>query len=132
MKEKIFRSQFFKEFKTSFLQSSSLVVEKLNDLSKAALISFLHKEVDCDILVLSQGNRESKLADDLKFFQTSCLEFPSWEALPEEDIAPSLDIAGRRIEVLNSLKEQKGSKVLIAPLQAALQNVIHYTSKEKF
>ncbi len=123
MIESVFNSAFFPKFKKSFQEHPSIVVEKLNDFSKSLLLTYLHRELNLDILILSQGNRESKLADDLKFFHTKVLEFPSWEALPEEGISPSMDIIGSRMEVLNEINHHKGAKIIIAPLQAVLQKV---------
>lgn len=119
----LFSGDFFPTFKEHLHTDCSITFEKLIDCTKSLLLSYLHKELPIDILIISQGNRESKLADDLKFFGTKVLEFPSWEALPEEGITPSLDILGRRIEVLHELDHHKGSKVVIAPLQAILQQV---------
>lgn len=123
MIDEIFRSHFFPRFKESIEEQKAIVLEKLNDLAKASILAFLHKEMRRDILVISQGNRESRLFDDLKFFGTKVLEFPSWEALPEEEIAPSLDIIGRRMEVLEELKKSESAKIVFSPLQAILQQV---------
>lgn len=117
----LFTSPFFPKLKDCILQEKAIVIEKLNDMAKSTILSYLHQQLNFDVLIISQGNRESRLVDDLRFFKTTILEFPSWEALPEEGIPPSLDIIGRRMEVLNELYHHQGPKIVTAPLQALLQ-----------
>jgi transcription-repair coupling factor (superfamily II helicase) len=127
----IFASPFFKELEVSFPENKKVVFEKLNDCAKSLIVAFMHSHFKKDILIISQGSRESKLADDLKFFGAKLLEFPSWEALPDEGIAPSTDIMGRRMEILDELKKENSNFIVAAPLQAILQKVPNQKSVEK-
>ncbi|MCH9614828.1 MAG: Transcription-repair-coupling factor [Chlamydiia bacterium] len=91
--------------------------EKLWDGPKAKLIA----EIDNTVLVITDSMR---LYEDLRFF-ASCpvFHFPSWETLPSENISPSPDIIGRRFEILHTLLNTRGQKIVLAPLQAVLQPV---------
>lgn len=104
-------------------QRSSLLFEGLWDSPKALLIHFLHEFFDRPILVISSGDRENKLYDDLKYFSDHVLELMAWEALPGEDILPSPDIVGRRLDVLNEIGIAKVPKIIMAPLAALIQKV---------
>ena len=127
----LFHSDFFQEFKPKIESGGAFAFEAIPESAKALLIAFLHHVLQVPVLILSQGSRQSQWAEDLHFFSTPLLEFPSWEALPEEGIPPSHDIIGRRMEVLQELKSSKHVRVVQAPLQAVLQKVPSQDSLEK-
>lgn len=113
---------------THFLEASkqepALLIEALWDSPKAALIALLHKESKKNILVITSDKSENRLAGNLDYFGINRFyEFPAWETLPGEEIPPSPDIVGRRFEILHSLLEHPGHKVLLCPLQACLQKL---------
>ncbi len=106
----------------------SLLLENLWDGSKAAFISFLQKETKKNILLITNGVEESRLFEEFSsILDISVLEFPSWETLPGENIPPSPDIIGRRMEVLDYLTKQDKNILLLTPLQALLQKTIDKT-----
>src|SRR6185503_14091744 len=59
------------------------------------------------------------------------VDFPSWETLPGEEIAPSPDLVGKRFEVLHSLLSHKKPHVVLAPLQAVLQKLPNPSTLER-
>jgi len=101
-------------------KEKSLLVEGLWDAPKALMLACLKKRV----VVVTSESRESKLLDDCPYFGiNNVLEFPSWETLPGEEIAPSPDIVGRRIEILYTLLASQEPYVVVTPLQAVLQHL---------
>lgn len=103
-----------------------LLFEGLWDAPKAVLSLLFSKETKKNILIITGGERESRLYDDLTFFQKENIHsFPAWETLPGEEIIPSPDIIGKRFEILNALLENKEPAILLTPLQGVLQKVCH-------
>ena len=121
-----------------FLQSSSLsffhealkkephlLVEGLWDAPKALLLLLAAVGAKKNILVITGEKRENRLLDDLSYFKIpDVYDFPSWETLPGEEIAPSLDIVGKRLMTLYSLLQKDKGQILLCPLQACLQKVV--------
>lgn len=106
-------------------QESSLLVEGLWDAPKALLIRKAQEILQVPILVIYGGERDNRLYDDLLHFGAeNVLEFPAWDTLPGEEIPPSLDIIGKRLEILYSLLLHPQKAILLCPLQAAVQKVI--------
>lgn len=104
-------------------ETRSLLVEQLWDAAKAALVHELRKATAKHILIISSGSGD-RLYEDLAYFAVPGLvDFPSWETLPGEEIAPSPDLVGKRLEVLHSLSTEKSPRILLAPLQAVLQKL---------
>jgi transcription-repair coupling factor (superfamily II helicase) len=102
----------------------SLLMEELWDAPKAALIALALHVTGRHVLVIA-GGQESRLLDDLSYFGLgNALEFPSWETLPGEEIAPSPDIVGRRFDILDTLLQKPGPHLVVAPLQACLQKLL--------
>ena len=101
---------------------SSLLIEELWETPKAALIALIAKATKKNVLVITSESKEEKITGDLPFFSNApILEFPSWETLPEEEIAPSPDIIGKRLEILHQLTTSNKPHILFCPLQAILQ-----------
>lgn len=101
----------------------SLLIENLWDAPKAALLHLLINTTKKNVVVITGGTRENLLFDDLPYFGITPLDFPSWETLPGEEIAPSPDIVGRRMEILSLLVSDKKPHVMLCPLQSCLQKV---------
>ncbi len=97
-------------------KEGSILIDGLWDAPKAVLTA-LSKALGKDILVISEPREESRLSDDLRYFIPDLIQFPAQEQIP------SVDIAGRRSEILNHLIQKKGQVVLFASLHASLAPV---------
>lgn len=125
MLEKVSKSLFFKEFLEILKTEGSILLEKLWDSPKALVALKAQKELGCSVLIITGGERQEKLLDDLSFFSSQdCLEFPSWEILPSEEISPNLDVVGRRFEILDKIKKSRSSQIIVTSLQGALQKIL--------
>ncbi|MCF7806778.1 MAG: transcription-repair coupling factor, partial [Simkaniaceae bacterium] len=122
MLEDIYKTPFFNLALDAIKTHPSLLFEGLWDCPKALLLSFLKRQLKCNILVVSGGERESKLIEDLTGINETCIEFPAWEALPGDEILPSLDIVGERMAQLTHLLQDK-QHLVITTLQGALQKI---------
>ncbi len=101
----------------------SLLFEGLWDSPKAILALLLLQKTSKNILIITGGERETRLFDDLEFFTKGTFSFPAWELLPGEEIAPSPDIVGKRLEILHTLLKEKKPQIILTPLQGILQKV---------
>lgn len=123
MLEKLKSAPSLKQIEEAATQHKSLVFESLWDAPKALIATLLEKATGRSVLIISGGESESKLVDDIAYFRHAPpLEFPAWEALPGEEIPPNSDIVGRRFEILTSLLKEKA--IVVTSLQAVLQKTI--------
>lgn len=107
----------------------SLLIEGLWDAPKALLIQQIAKSTNKNILIITGGERENRLFEDLLYFQVeNILDFPSWDTLPGDEIPPSPDILGKRFEILFNLQENERSGIVLCSLQAVLQKVVPKSS----
>jgi transcription-repair coupling factor (superfamily II helicase) len=114
-----------KQFEELLLAEPSLLFEGLWDGPKAYLAALLAKKSGKNILIISGEGRQDRLLDNLSFFGAESLfDFPAWETLPGEEIAPSSDIVGKRFEVLHRLATEKKSHIVLASMQACFQHVL--------
>ena len=119
-----FHSPSLQQFQQKLKNEPSLLIEGLWSAPKALLIALLQQATQKNILVLTAEGKMSKLLDDADYFKIQgAVEFPSWETLPGEEIAPSPDIVGKRLLILHGLLQKKLPQVVICPLQSALQKV---------
>lgn len=111
-------------FYKALTQNKSLLIEELWNSPKAALLAVAAEATKKNIIILSgQSTEELKLFHDFAFFTNiRVVDFPAWETLPNEEIAPSPDIVGERYQVLKDL--QKGNAIILSSLQACLQKLI--------
>ena len=106
----------------SLQNEPSLLVEELWETPKAALIALIARSTKKNVLIITSESKEEKITGDLPYFSDApVLEFPSWETLPEEEITPSSDIIGKRLEILYRLASSSKPHILFCPLQAVLQ-----------
>lgn len=104
-------------------QEPSVLIEELWEGPKAALIWLIAEATKKNVLVIG-GSTDDRLYEDLSFFPLSALvDFPSWETLPGEEISPSPDLVGKRLQVLHALMTSTSPHVVLAPLQAVLQKL---------
>lgn len=112
-------------FETALKEGHSLIIEGLWDAPKALLAATAARATHKSVLLITGGMREDRLFDDLSYFAPDLpVEFPAWETLPGEEIAPSPDILGKRFEALHTLFQKKGPSVVLCPLQSLLQKVV--------
>jgi transcription-repair coupling factor (superfamily II helicase) len=91
------------------------------------LLAGLATGLDGPILVVAPGPREAEeLAPAVEAFLGAerIALLPAWEALPYEGISPSPEVAARRANAVQRLREAKGPFVLVAPALAAMQGLI--------
>ena len=123
------QSPFLLFFKKKITEKNfSFVLEELSPSQKALLIALLYQNVKTDILIISDGLSKNFLFDDISFFlpKTKILQFPALEGVSLEEAAVDVDILGKRIQVLNFLKNQnhKSNVIILSPLQSVLQKTI--------
>ena len=103
---------------------SSILVEELWGVTKAILAVLAVQMTNKSVLLLTGGMREDKLVENLLQLAPHLpIEFPAWETLPGEDIAPSPDIIGKRMEALHALIHKKGPSIVLCPITSFLQKV---------
>jgi transcription-repair coupling factor (superfamily II helicase) len=91
------------------------------------LLAGLATGLDGPVLVVAPGPREAEeLAPAVEAFLGAerIALLPAWEALPYEGISPSPEVAARRANAVQRLREAKGPFVLVAPALAAMQGLI--------
>lgn len=129
MLDEFAKTKFFQAFSESVKKEKALLYERLWDAPKALMVYFLLKATGKDVILVSSGERESRLYEDLLFFLPEAVwEFPAWETMPGEEISPSPDIMGKRLEMLHTFLHKKVPSVVLMPLQSLLQKVV---TKEK-
>lgn len=110
-------------FQEALKEEKSLFFQELWDAPKSILAAIAQK-AGKSVLIVTGSERDTRLFDDLLFFTQGVTTFPAWETLPGEDIPPSSDIVGKRLEVLHAVAEGKEPQIVIAPVQAVMQKVI--------
>lgn len=109
----------------TFLRPESFLFEGLWDTSKALLAALALQRAKKSIVLITGGTREDALFDNLSYFApASVVEFPAWETLPGEEIAPSSDILGKRFEALYTLSTKTTPSILLCPLPSLLQKIV--------
>jgi transcription-repair coupling factor (superfamily II helicase) len=113
-------------FTETLSKGSDVVTEALWCAPKALLLTLAQKTLGKNIVIITAGGaNESRLFDDCVYFSESTpLEFPAWESLPSEEIAPSPDIVGERYRVLRSIQESDEPQLIFTTLQAVLQKLL--------
>ena len=112
-------------------KGESLLTEGLWDGPKALLLSYAQNLTRKNLLIITGGRQEEgDLFNDFPLFTDAPLiDFPAWETLPTEGIAPSPDVVGDRLLTLKTLSQSKEPQIVLASLQACLQKLL---PKDKF
>jgi transcription-repair coupling factor (superfamily II helicase) len=104
-------------------EGGAFLFEGLWDSPKA-LLATLALSLKRSVLIVTSGPKEDRLFDNLSYFAPGrVIEFPAWETLPGEEIAPSPDILGKRFEALHLLCSP-GPHLVLCPLAALVQKVL--------
>lgn len=107
-------------------EGHNLALEGLWNSPKAFFLEALARKLKRPLLLLGgKSEEEARLYHDFAYFgPTPIINFPSWEALPEENIPPSPDIVGERSQALKKISTSKEPLIVLSGLQAVLQKVI--------
>lgn len=119
------KSPSFGALQKALSSGESILFESLWDVPKALVAAFAVQKTKKSLLLITGGVREDAFFDSLEAIAPSlAIEFPSWETLPGEEIAPSPDIIGKRFDALSALLQRKTPSIVLCPLQALLQKVV--------
>ncbi len=125
MIETVEKSASFEALQKALASGESVLFESLWDVPKALVAAFAVQKTGRSVLLLTGGVREDAFFDSLETIAPNlAIEFPAWETLPGEEVAPSPDIIGKRFEALRALIQRKKPAIVLCPLQAFLQKVI--------
>ena len=126
MLDTLTQSDKVQAFKQAIEQGDSVLIEEMWNAPKACLSALAQQASHKHLLILTGASiEEARLFHDFTFFTKSCIiDYPSWETLPSEGVAPSSDIVGERYQSLEQILLNKEPKIVITSLQAALQKVI--------
>lgn len=118
------KSLSFKALQKALALGESVLFESLWNVPKALLAAFVAEKTGRNLLVLTGGVREDAFFDSLETLAPGLgIEFPAWETLPGEEIQPSPDIIGKRMEALQNLLCRKKPAIVLCSLQALLQKI---------
>lgn len=114
----------FQEVNGLLEQSESLLFENLWNSPKALIAALAAKKTNKHILIITGASvEETRLFQDLAaLIDCPLVDFPAWETLPSESIAPSPDIVGDRYAALDQM--QVAPCIVISNLQACLQKLL--------
>lgn len=103
-----------------------LLIEELWNAPKALVAALAQQTTGKHILILTGASQEEvRLFHDFSLFSDRpVVDFPSWETLPSESVAPSPDIVGERYQVLKKLLQSPEPHIILTSLQACLQKLI--------
>ncbi|MBS4166276.1 MULTISPECIES: transcription-repair coupling factor [unclassified Neochlamydia] len=126
MFKEIIKSEKIQKLEEALKNHDSILIEETWNAAKAFIASLAKQATGKNILILTGASlEETRLYHDFPFFAgQSAIEFPAWETLPSENIAPSPDVVGERYKVLEQLMQQEGPHIILSGLQACLQRLI--------
>jgi len=123
--DKLLSNPKLQEFCQLIDQGQTLVIEEISEAVCAYLLSLAQKNSNKHLVILSTRGHENKLFEDLSsFFPGRVVDYPAWETLPGENIAPSPDVVGERYKLLQQICDSKEPRVIVTTLAAILQKVI--------
>lgn len=107
-------------------EGNSILIEELWNSPKALVAGLAQQATGKHILILTGDQQEEQnLFHNFAYFTNRpVVDFPSWETLPNENIAPSPDIVGERYRVLEQIYSSREPLIIISNLQACLQKLI--------
>ncbi|MBA3816138.1 MAG: transcription-repair coupling factor, partial [Parachlamydiaceae bacterium] len=131
MFKELMQSAKLQELQHALQNKSSILIEDLWNTPKALIASLALQATGKHILILTGASQEEvRLFHDFSLFtERTIVDFPAWETLPTENVAPSPDIVGNRYQVLSDLSNADQPYIILSSLQACLQKLI---PQEKF
>lgn len=126
MLQSLLNSPKVQELEAALRDNESILVEELWNAPKALIAALALQSTGKRVLILTGGSQEEiRLYHDFAFFtDRPVIDFPAWETLPSENIAPSPDIVGERYKALSQVSESKEPFIVLSNLQACLQKII--------
>lgn len=126
MLTELLQSAKLQELHHALQNQTSILVEDLWNAPKALIASLAMQATGKHILILTGASQEEvRLFHDFSIFTDRVIvDFPAWETLPSENVAPSPDIVGDRYQVLSDLTASKQPYIILSSLQACLQKLI--------
>ncbi len=126
MLKELLDSEKLLALKLALQEHESILIEQVWNSPKALLASLASQATGKHILILTGASQEEvRLFQDFAFFtDRPIIDFPAWETLPSENIAPSPDIVGERYKALHQLLLKKEPYIILSNLQACLQKLI--------
>lgn len=126
MLKEILQSAKLCELELALRNYKSVLIEDLWNTPKALIAALALQATGKHILILTGASQEEvRLYQDFAFFTDNpVLDFPAWETLPAENIAPSPDIVGERYRALHHLSTAEKPHIILSNLQACLQKLI--------
>lgn len=122
----LMQSAKLQELHHALENNSSILIEDLWNAPKALIAALAAQSTGKHILILTGASQEEvRLYHDFPLFtDRPIIDFPAWETLPSENVAPSPDIVGNRYQVLSDLLNIKQPIIILSSLQACLQKLI--------
>ena len=122
----ILQSQRLADLNQVLHAGESILIEELWNAPKALIAALAQQATGKHLLILTGASQEEvRLFHDFPFFtERPVIDFPAWETLPSENIAPSPDIVGERYKVLQELSCANQPYIILSSLQACLQKLI--------
>lgn len=126
MLNEILNSDKIQALQTALRKQESILIEDTWNAPKAFIASLAQQTTGKNILILTGASQEeTRLFHDFPFFtEMPAIEFPAWETLPSESIAPSPDVVGERYKVLEEIAAKGQPRIILTGLQACLQRLI--------
>lgn len=126
MLNEILTSEKLLALQQALREGDSVLVEELWNAPKALVAALAQQATGKHVLILTGASQEEiKLYHDFACFtDRPIIDFPAWETLPSENIAPSPDIVGERYHVLNEIENKNEPHIILSSLQACLQKLI--------
>lgn len=124
--EQLLTSEKILALEHALRENESILVEDLWNSPKALIAALAQQATGKNILILTGASQEEiRLYHDFSFF-SNCpvVDFPAWETMPAEEIAPSPDVVGDRYKVLREISSGSQPRIILASLQACLQRLI--------
>ncbi len=119
-------SQRLQALRQALQQNDNILAEELWNSPKALTLAEALEATGKHLLIITSGSQEeNRLFHDFAYFtEAPVVDFPAWETLPNEKIAPSPDVVGERYQTLQKLHSAKTPHIVLASLQACLQKLI--------